>query len=183
MTTEIAPLTAKGKDKMFQDLKDHGLNEDKMKAVLFDQAVMAGVKARAYNQHYAPERKKIEGAIRNITALQNNPALDFVSCYTHERRQLQGLKESFRKKRNELYPNPKGQSYLAAVGAKVVNLFNIILPVVKLINSEAGRKKYFKTDIYKLIAALWNDTYGKFEQNFTYEQVDKLRFNNKSKIP
>lgn len=178
--SKAAPLTAKGKNKMLRNLLEHGLDEKKLKEALFDQAVMAGERERVYSKHYAPERKKMELAIRNISALQNNQALDWIDSNNNE--QLQSLKDCFAKKRNELHPEPKGKSYLAAVGAKVVNLFNIILPVVEK-NNRSGRKKYSLTDIYKLISGLWHDTYGLFVPGFTHDQIKHLYENNKSKIP
>lgn len=178
---EILEVTDKNSI-MLKKLLKHGLSRDELKKALFDQSGMARVKAEVYKSHYEPERNELNKAIRNLSAVINNPALDWLNGYW-QKDQLKALKESFTAKRDELYPNPKGGlTWNQMVGRKVGNLFNIIETIVVDINN-AGQKHYSQVDTYKLIACLWAYTYGQLEGNFTHEQIKKLYDNNKSKIP
>lgn len=177
---EIIEVTDKNSI-MLKKLLEHGLNREELIKALFDQTGMSRVKAEVYKSHYEPERNKLNTAIRNLSAVINNPALEWLNGYQKD--QLKALKESFTAKRDGLYPNPKGGlTWNQMVGRKAGCLFKKIKPVVDLINKEAGRKRYSKNDIYKLIACLWSSTYGVFEGCFTDKQIKKLYDNFKKSL-
>ena len=170
---------------MLKELIGKGLPREELLTALFDQSGMEKIKAEVYYLHYTQTREKFDDALRNIGALQTNHCMDWLSGHDWPS-QLRAMKKRIEEKRDELYPSkllPKGLTWKAMVGRKVVYLFNIIKPVVKSINKEAGHKHYSNVDIYKLIACLWAYTYGQFEGRFTHKQINKLHENNKSKIP
>lgn len=175
---------------MLKKLLENGLPIEELLTALFDQSGMIRVKAKVYNLHYEPERNELTKQISFLTTIIEHPAPDWMNDYREDDylrtlEKLKTLKKSYIKKHDELYPSkllPKGLTWKAMVGRKVVCLFNIIKPTVDLINKEAERN-YTQNDIHKLIACLWAYTYGQFEGWFTHDQIKKLYDNNKSKIP
>lgn len=171
---------------ILKKLIEQGLNREELLTALFDQFGMTRVKAEAYYSHYEPERKELTKQIGFLSTIINNPAPDWMNDYRNDDysrtlEKLQTLRKNYIKKRDTLYPKeliPKGLTWEATVNRKVVFLFNIIKPVVDLINKEAGRKRYSDKDIYKLIANFWNITYGVFEGCFTPKQIKKTYDNN-----
>ncbi|WP_299980049.1 hypothetical protein [Desulfobacula sp.] len=177
-------LEAPGKSGlMFKELIENGLSRTELLKTLFERPGMERENDKILHDHYKPYLAEYKKQIGFLNAIINNPAPDWMNDYIEDdcfREKLLARKENYIKKRNNLYTKkrlPTG-TWKAMVGRKVVILFNLIKPVVEEINEKSGRKQYRPVDIFKLIARLWNFTYGRLEGEFTGPEMKKLYDNN-----
>lgn len=164
---------------MLKELLENGLDRSELLKTLFDQSEMTRVKAEAYEQHYRPYRKELVKQIGFLSTVIEHPVPDWV--VTAYKANYFQVRKEYLKMHDGLSPKkliPKGLTWKAMINKKIVCLFDSIKPAADLVNKKAGQKRYKKTDIYKLIACLWNYTYGVFEGSLTHEQIKKRYENN-----
>lgn len=161
-------LEAPGKSGiMLKFLIENGLSRKELLKALFDQSGMERIKAESYHEHYKPIRAELKKQIGFLSAIIDNPAPDWMNNHK-ENDHLEGLeklREDYKKKQNELYPKkhiPKGPTWKTAIRRKIINIFNIIIPVFEKIKKTPGRSRLYYTmgDVKTLIKHLWDFTYG-----------------------
>lgn len=173
--TDLVMITGKNK-KLLHVLIENGLDEPKFREILYDlsdyDSVSVGVEniTRPFREL---DIKKFNYATRWLSKKINDE--DFEPWHNEMKLIREGIKLTVKNLNSK---KQKAKSQRQMEGWKVVQLVELIEPIIDQINKEAGTKLYKKVDIYRLISQLWFATEGQSRPRWTITEIRKMYRNN-----